>query len=139
MSAHNLHAMSHPCNLQRFVDAQGPIYRDVLDELRAGIKSSHWMWITFPQLKELGHSQIAKRYGIASLPEAIAYLNHPVLGPRHSLGAGIDPGRALPPDGDRSVRGGIERGQHNVALIYIHRVATALGVTIAVLMTRARR
>jgi len=79
---HNLHAMSDPSNLQRFVDAQGPVYRDVLDELRAGDKSSHWMWFIFPQIKELGHSQIAKRYGIASLPEATAYLDHPMLGPR---------------------------------------------------------
>ena len=64
------------------MEAQGPVYRDVLEELRAGEKSSHWMWFIFPQLKELGRSHVAKRYGISSLPEAIAYLDHAVLGQR---------------------------------------------------------
>lgn len=68
--------------LQRFVDAQDLVYDDVLDELRAGRKASHWMWFVFPQLRGLGHSAMATRYGIASLEEARAYLQHPVLGPR---------------------------------------------------------
>lgn len=74
--------MSDPFNLQRFVDAQAPVYADVLDELRAGEKTTHWMWFIFPQLKELGRSSIAKHYGITSLAEAVAYLEHPVLGKR---------------------------------------------------------
>lgn len=74
--------MSDPFNLQRFVDAQAPVYADVLDELRAGEKTTHWMWFIFPQLKELGRSSIAKHYGITSLAEAVAYLDHPVLGKR---------------------------------------------------------
>lgn len=40
------------------------------------------MWFIFPQLKGLGHSQLASRYGIASRQEAEAYLKHPTLGPR---------------------------------------------------------
>ena len=69
-------------DLQRFVDAQDRVYDSVLDELRAGRKRSHWMWFVFPQLRGLGSSPTAQHYGIASLDEARAYLNHPVLGPR---------------------------------------------------------
>lgn len=69
-------------DLQRFLDAQDPVYGNVLDELRAGRKRSHWMWFVFPQIRGLGSSPTAQRYGIASLAEARAYLDHPVLGPR---------------------------------------------------------
>ncbi|MDC0677843.1 DUF1810 domain-containing protein [Sorangium atrum] len=74
--------MSDPYDLQRFVDAQAPVYARVLAELRRGEKTSHWMWFIFPQLKGLGHSAMAQRYGIASKAEAEAYLQHPTLGPR---------------------------------------------------------
>jgi uncharacterized protein (DUF1810 family) len=69
-------------NLQRFVDAQAPVYDKVLDELRAGRKRSHWMWYIFPQVAGLGRSDMAQRYAISSTDEAAAYLAHPVLGPR---------------------------------------------------------
>ncbi len=69
-------------DLTRFVDAQAPVYDAVLDELRAGRKRSHWMWFVFPQLRGLGSSPMAARYGIASLEAARAYLDHAVLGPR---------------------------------------------------------
>lgn len=68
--------------LERFVEAQDRVYADVLDELRAGDKTSHWMWFIFPQHRELGRSSMAKHYGIRSLREARAYLSHPVLGDR---------------------------------------------------------
>lgn len=71
-----------PFELQRFVDAQAPVIAQVLEELRAGRKRSHWMWFVFPQLKGLGASAMAQQYGIASLEEAQAYLAQPVLGPR---------------------------------------------------------
>lgn len=71
-----------PFDLQRFVDAQERVYDTVLDELRAGRKRSHWIWFVFPQLRGLGRSPTAQRYGIASLAEARAYLAHDVLGPR---------------------------------------------------------
>ncbi|MGN8259328.1 DUF1810 domain-containing protein [Pseudomonas sp. SMSB3] len=70
----------HP--LQRFIDAQNPVYDHVLQELQAGRKRSHWMWYVFPQLKGLGHSAMAVRYGLEGAEEARAYLDHPVLGPR---------------------------------------------------------
>lgn len=69
-------------NLQRFVDAQGDVYEDVLAELSHGRKTTHWMWFIFPQLRALGRSVTAHYYGIASAEEAVAYLRHPVLGPR---------------------------------------------------------
>lgn len=74
--------MSDAFDLQRFVDAQAPVFDTVCAELRAGRKASHWMWFVFPQLRGLGHSAMAERYGIASLAEARAYLDHPLLGPR---------------------------------------------------------
>jgi uncharacterized protein (DUF1810 family) len=74
--------LSDPFNLQRFVEAQAPVIDEVIAELRAGRKRSHWMWFVFPQLRGLGSSPTAVRYGIASLSEAQAYLEHPVLGPR---------------------------------------------------------
>ena len=74
--------VADPHNLRRFVDAQQPVYDAVRAELRAGHKSGHWMWFVFPQLRGLGSTATADRFGIASLDEARAYLRHPVLGPR---------------------------------------------------------
>jgi len=69
-------------NLQRFIDAQNGGYAEVCDELRRGRKTGHWMWFIFPQLEGLGHSFMARKYAISGLPEARAYLEHPVLGAR---------------------------------------------------------
>jgi uncharacterized protein (DUF1810 family) len=71
-----------PFDLRRFVEAQDRVYDTVLDELRSGRKRSHWIWFIFPQLRSLGRSATAHRYGIRSLAEAKAYLDHAVLGPR---------------------------------------------------------
>ena|SRR5271157_3670120 len=76
--------MADPYNLQRFLDAQKPVYDQVLSELRHGRKTSHWMWFIFPQLEGLGFSPTAQRFAISSLEEAEAYLAHPILGPRLS-------------------------------------------------------
>jgi uncharacterized protein (DUF1810 family) len=65
-----------------FIQAQKPIYAAVLAELRAGRKSTHWMWFIFPQLGALGRSATAIRYGLLGLGEAQTYLAHPLLGPR---------------------------------------------------------
>ena len=69
-------------DLERFVTAQAPVFATAPAELQAGEKRSHWMWFVFPQLRGLGHSAMAMRYGIGSLDEARAYLAHPLLGPR---------------------------------------------------------
>ena len=53
--------------LSRFVDAQSGVYETVLQELHDGEKRTHWMWFVFPQLRGLGRSGMAHRYGIADL------------------------------------------------------------------------
>jgi uncharacterized protein (DUF1810 family) len=74
--------VSDPFNLQRFVDAQDPVFAQAIAELRVGAKRSHWMWFVFPQIEGLGRSPRAQTYAIASRAEAEAYLRHPTLGPR---------------------------------------------------------
>jgi len=74
--------MDDPYDLSRFVEAQEHTFAQAVDELADGRKTSHWMWFVFPQLRGLGHSPTAIRFGIASLDEARAYLAHPLLGPR---------------------------------------------------------
>ena len=74
--------MSDPFDLERFVEAQAPVIAGVLRELREGRKRTHWMWFVFPQLKALGQSAKAQRFGIVSLDEARAYMAYPLLGPR---------------------------------------------------------
>lgn len=81
--------MSDPFDLTRFVDAQdGGTYDRALAELRAGRKTSHWMWFVFPQIAGLGRSDMAVRYALSGLDEARAYWAHPVLGHRYAESAG---------------------------------------------------
>ena len=68
--------------LERFVEAQRPVYNEALTELRAGAKRGHWMWFVFPQIAGLGHSPTARRYAIRDEVEARGYLSHPLLGAR---------------------------------------------------------
>lgn len=75
-------AKDDPFQLQRFVDAQELVFPTALAELRAGRKETHWIWFIFPQLRALGRSPTANFYGIASLDEARAYLDHPLLADR---------------------------------------------------------
>jgi len=71
--------------LVRFVEAQDPVFAGVITELKAGKKTSHWMWFVFPQIAGLGMSAMSLRYSLTGLEEAKAYLAHPVLGPRLRL------------------------------------------------------
>src|SRR5579875_1452882 len=71
-----------PHNLQRFIDAQESTMDQVRSELADGRKRSHWMWFIFPQVRGLGSSPMAQRFAIRGLDEAVAYLEHPVLGTR---------------------------------------------------------
>ena len=68
--------------MERFLDAQEVVYTTALAEIRAGRKSSHWIWYIFPQMRGLGHSYNSEYYGIESLEEAREYLHHEVLGER---------------------------------------------------------
>ena len=74
--------MSDSFDLQRFVDARASIYRQVVEELSRGRKQTHWMWFIFPQIAGLGFSAMAQRFAIGSHAEAVAYLEHDLLGPR---------------------------------------------------------
>ena len=71
-----------PFDLQRFVDAQHGHYEQALAEIRAGVKQSHWMWFIFPQYAGLGSSATSRHFAIKSRAEAVAYVEHPILGPR---------------------------------------------------------
>ena len=83
-----------PYLLQRFVDAQEPVWEQAASQLRAGRKTSHWMWFVFPQLRTLGESAKAQFYGLSGREEALAYLGHPVLGARLRWGVAMLASRA---------------------------------------------
>jgi uncharacterized protein (DUF1810 family) len=74
--------VSDSYNLSRFIKAQDGVYLSVIEELKRGRKTSHWIWYVFPQIAGLGHSQMSQQYAISSINEAKAYAEHPVLGPR---------------------------------------------------------
>lgn len=104
------HAFDH-FELTRFLPAQERDFARACAELRAGRKTTHWIWYVFPQLESLGRSSTAKFYGISGLEEAEAYREHPVLGPRldkaaeAALASGeTDPHRLLGSPDDRKVR-----------------------------------
>jgi uncharacterized protein (DUF1810 family) len=76
-------------DLDRFLAEQARTYDGVLDELRRGQKTGHWIWFIFPQIAGLGRSAMSQRFAMSSLDEARAYLAHPVLGARLRECAGI--------------------------------------------------
>jgi uncharacterized protein (DUF1810 family) len=80
--AHHPDKMLPPSSLDRFVHAQDKDYAQALAELKDGRKQTHWIWYILPQLRELGRSPMAREYGIDGRAEAVAYLTHPILGPR---------------------------------------------------------
>jgi uncharacterized protein (DUF1810 family) len=110
-------------DLQRFVAAQdaGGTYRQALTELRQGSKRSHWMWFVFPQVAGLGQSPTSRKYAIATLAEAVAYLQHPVLGPRllesTAAVAGVE-GRTA-----SDIFGGIDARKLRSSMTLFHRAA----------------
>ncbi len=108
-------------DLERFVLAQAPVYGDVLEELRRGRKTSHWMWFVFPQVAGLGLSGMSRRYAITSLDEARAYLAHPVLGARLRECAGL----VLAADGPsaEAILGGIDAVKLRSSMTLFHRAA----------------
>ena len=69
-------------SLERFVLAQRDSYPVALQEVKNGMKTSHWMWYIFPQISGLGHSSLSTYYAISDLDEARAYLSDIVLGNR---------------------------------------------------------
>ena len=108
-------------DLERFVTAQEGMYPGVVSELRAGRKTGHWMWFVFPQVAGLGMSEMSRRYAIGSLDEAVAYLDHPLLGPRLREYAGIvlaTEGRSA-----EAIFGGIDATKLRSSMTLFHRAA----------------
>jgi uncharacterized protein (DUF1810 family) len=89
-----------------FVAAQDPVWPRVTAELAAGAKRSHWMWFVFPQIAGLGASAMAVRFALASVEEAEAYLDHPLLGARLRAATDLMLGHAGRPA--EAVLGGID-------------------------------
>ena len=108
-------------DLQRFVEAQDPVWPAVEAELRAGRKRSHWMWFVFPQLAGLGTSETARRYAIADRAEAEAYLTHPELGPRLREAAGWVLGHPGTPA--EEILGGVDAAKLRSCATLFKRVA----------------
>lgn len=94
-------------------------YERAMAELRAGRKTSHWMWYVFPQIAGLGQSPMARRYALSSLAEAKAYLAHPVLGPRLTAGAAIVADSAAPTA--EALFGGIDAVKLRSSMTLFHR------------------
>lgn len=69
-------------SLNRFIKAQERAYTTALKEIKNGEKKSHWIWFIFPQLRGLGRSDMAYKYGINGIEEAKEYLSHPILSER---------------------------------------------------------
>ena len=108
-------------DLDRFLLSQAPIYDEVLQELRGGRKTGHWIWFIFPQLAGLGRSDMSNHFAIASLEEARAYLAHPLLGPRLLECAGIilaTEGRTA-----REIFGSIDSMKLRSSMTLFHRAA----------------
>jgi len=74
--------METAAKLAQFVTAQDAVYDQVLRELAAGRKETHWIWFIFPQVAGLGFSPMSQKFGIVSQDEARTYLEHSILGPR---------------------------------------------------------
>lgn len=108
-------------DLDRFVNAQQPLYRGVVEELRRGRKTSHWMWFVFPQVLGLGNSATAQRFAIASLDEARAYLAHPVLGARLRECAALVSATRAPTA--ESIFGSLDAKKLHSSMTLFHRAA----------------
>jgi uncharacterized protein (DUF1810 family) len=73
--------------LERFVTAQNgkrgdnTLYEQALKEIKAGCKTTHWIWYVFPQMAGIKgtHSRPALFYGINGRMEAYQFINHPTL------------------------------------------------------------
>ena len=45
-----------PDEAEMFIEAQDGVWSDVIAELKAGRKTTHWMWFIFPQIDGLASS-----------------------------------------------------------------------------------
>ncbi len=75
--------MNDDYGLQRFLDAQDPVYETALDMLRGGAMCTPYMGFVFPRFIGCHGSDEPDRFAITCLDEARAYLAFPVLGNRY--------------------------------------------------------
>jgi uncharacterized protein (DUF1810 family) len=108
-------------DLRRFLSAQAGTYDDVLDELRRGRKTGHWIWFVFPQVAGLGRSEASRFYAIGSLVEARDYLAHPILGARLRQCAELV--LAIPDRTAREILGEIDAVKLRSSMTLFHRAA----------------
>ena len=83
-------------DLRRFVEAQDLRWYSIVEEIATGRKQTHWMWLVFPQLRQLGSSQLAQYFGLTELREAAKYWDDDILGGR--LRSCVDVLLGLPSD-----------------------------------------
>ncbi|MBW8732403.1 MAG: DUF1810 family protein, partial [Terrabacter sp.] len=84
-------------------------------------KRGHWMWFVLPQVSGLGRSETARAYAVSGLPEARAYLSHPVLGPRlRECAEALD---ALETDDPVQVLGGVDATKLRSSMTLFERAA----------------
>ena len=110
-----------PEGLDRFVAAQDPVWPQVVAELAAGRKRSHWMWFVFPQLAGLGASAMSVRYALASRGEASAYLAHSPLGARLRTATDLMLGHAGTPA--QAILGGVDAMKFRSSMTLFHAAA----------------
>ena len=118
-------------DLDRFLAEQADAYSGVLDELRRGRKTGHWIWFIFPQIAGLGYSPMSQRFAIASLDEARAYLDHPVLGARLRECAEVLLG--IEGDSAEAILGSIDARKLRSSMTLFHRAAPDEPLFVAVL------
>lgn len=74
--------MTDEYQLQRFIDAQAPIYENAIHQLHQRNLDPAWMAFIFPRFVNCYHDPSTEFFAIGSLDEARAYLAHPLLGSR---------------------------------------------------------
>ena len=125
--------MTDSQGLDRFTAAQddGGTYDRAVDELASGAKRTHWMWFVFPQIAGLGQSPTARLYAIRDREEALAYLAHPVLGPRLRRAAEV--AETAPATTAQALLGGIDAVKLRSSMTLFAQVAPEQPVFVRVL------
>lgn len=66
-------------DLERFISAQDECWNDVIAELEADEKETHWIWFVFPQLKGFSFSEKGVYYALSGIEETKQYFENEVL------------------------------------------------------------
>lgn len=66
-------------DVERFIDAQNQCWEQVISELEAEEKRTHWIWFVFPQIKGFSFSKTGIYYSITGIEEAQCYWENDIL------------------------------------------------------------